>query len=169
MNAKQSKKARRKRRAARVLTLRVPPPAHLEPVRDVALLTLEDAAALTGTSARTVQRWRAGGIPPGVYLRTLQAAAFGLLPHPAWQEWTLAPDGSLNHWTARSGLHGIRPAHLHDLANAHSTARYLLQENRRLRDLLEQARRPAPARWPPDTAANDGELGPQLPLFACAQ
>lgn len=95
---------------------------------------------------------------------TLQAAAFGILPHPAWQEWLLAPNGTLNHWSGRSGLHGIRPAHLHDLENAHNTARYLLAENRRLRDLIEQLRRPA-VRWPPDTAANDSERGPQLPLF----
>lgn len=141
-----------------------PPPAFwfMPPVRIDAAL----AAQLTQRSARTVDRWRATGIDDPACLALLQAHAFGLLQHPDWREWRIAPDGTLGHWSGKRCLSGLRPVHLANLIAAHADARILRRENAALRATIEALRQPQS--WPPVMAANDSERAPQLPLFGQA-
>jgi len=160
MTAQYSKK--RPRKAARLLT--IPAPPHLDwlaPQR----IDPDTAARITHYSPRAVSRWHRSGITDPRALALLQAHAYGLLPHLDWREWFTGPDGTLNHRSGHRDLCGIRPGHLHALQQALTHARQLDTENRRLRALIANLSQP-PARWPPDSAANDAEITPQIPLFA---
>lgn len=152
----------RNRRENRPALLTIPPPDHLAAIRSPAKMPVDTAAALTGASARTVAGWRRHGIPPGSHLYTLQSVAFGLLPHPAWHEYTLAPDGTLNHWTGTRSGSGFRPAMIAFYEATAQENRLLHAELRKARALIDTLKAP-PARWPPDLAANDADAS-QLPL-----
>lgn len=171
MAPKKSKKVARPPRYRPPVYLRVPSP---DPARHPGPRQLDaaQAARLTGYSTRSVSRWQVDGIPAGACLTTLQAAVYGVLPHPDWQDWYIAADGALNHWSGRRALSGFTPGMLHNVENAYrhqrDTAREkegLQAENTALRLLvdtlraaIEQQRREDRA---PSTAANDDYGHPQ--------
>lgn len=150
-------------------TLRVPAPDGI-PHAPARLIPADMAAELTGRSARTVDRWRASRVDDPACLAVLQAHVHGLLPHPAWQDWRMDPDGGLSHRAGPHALTGFRPADLLRYAEAFQQARDAVRELTHLRAqvallaaALEQARQPAEPGLP--AAANDDAwCTPQLGL-----
>lgn len=145
----------------------VRPPNHLSWLGD---RRLDEAVAcrLTGRSARTAARWRALGVIDDVACLTLlQVHAFGLIPHPAWNEWQVARDGSINYWTGARALSGISPAALANMVNTVAHRDELQREVRLLRALVAQLQHQLaerPAAGPPGAANDDAWHCPQLPL-----
>lgn len=121
----------------------IPPPDHLWFLGS-APLDAQRARELTGRSTRTLARQAAAGWPDRAVLAVLQAAAFGVLPHPAWREWRLDRDGFLCYWRPSRGLGAVSVADLHQrhaLALELSTLRGIIA---RLQADLEAARRVEP-------------------------
>ena len=155
----QSRRSRKKPAVTPPAPLRVPPPDHLW-FQPPDWISAPEAARLTGYSLRTVDRWRADGIPAGACLTVLQSAVYGVIPHPDWNEWHVSADGRLCYWTGREP----RPVTVGELHHRALLYAELSEARQELATLRAQVAASSPATpEAPDTAANDPQL--RLPLL----
>lgn len=155
MKKTRKKHPRKPGRPALPRLLRVPVPVDRPDLAPLQMLDTE-AARVCGCSLRTVARWRAAGIGCPTALALLQAHAYGLLPHRAWQGWHLDRDGFL---MAPGLRRGMAPAHVLAAALAFDQVADLRRRVAALTAQLEAAGKIHAA----DAAANDPHPG-QLAL-----